>query len=61
MNPPAAFAARSALLIEYYADERGGQPAGLIELAARLHLGRWDDASDRLLGDILADPHGDMF
>jgi hypothetical protein len=61
VNPPASFAARSALLINYYADARGGQPAELIELAARLHLGRWDAESDQLLGDILADPHGDMF
>lgn len=59
--PPAAFPARSALLVNYYADAHGNQPAGLIELAARLHLGRWDEESDKLLGEILADPHGDMF
>jgi hypothetical protein len=57
----ASYSERCEFLIDFYADARGNQPADLTELTCRLRRRRWDDASDKLLGEILADPHGDMF
>ncbi len=57
----AAFQDRADYLIRFYADARGNQPVGLIELACRLRLEDWNEESNEQLGQMLDDPHGDMF